>query len=121
MLGLFRRRQVEIINKDDLVVTMTRIVELLRDSGFTAQADAIRKPLQYLYLNDNEKFLKYLNTVDIWGGSGAAWEVAFTSREIEKEFETCFIKLFELMERTGIKISKANSVTKLFKKDLLRD
>lgn len=52
---------------------MTRITEILRDSSFTAQADAINKSLRQLCLGDKENFLKYLNSADIWGGSGAAW------------------------------------------------
>jgi len=122
MFGLFKRRQIEIINKEDLIFTLTRIAELLKDSSFSEQADAVRRPLQYLYLDDKENFLKYLNTVDIWGGSGAAWEVApFPSKQIEKEFETCFIRLAELMAQSGIKNGKADSVAKFFKKDLLKN
>lgn len=75
MFRLFKRKEITIVNKDELIATMTCIVELLRDSGFSPQADAVRKPLQYLYSDDKENFIKYLLTVDIWGGAGAAWEV----------------------------------------------
>lgn len=119
MFGLFKRKEIKIINKEELIETMTRIVELLRDNGFKAQANAIRKPLQYLYSDDEKNFVKYLLTVDIWGGAGSAWEVyGFESREVEIEFERCFIKLSELMAQTGIKSSKARSVAGFFKKDI---
>lgn len=119
MFGLFKRKEIRIVNKEELIETLTRILELLRDNGFTAQANAIRKPLQYLYNNDEKNFVKYLLTVDIWGGSGSAWEVyGFKSREVEIEFERCFNKLSELMALNGIKSSKARSVAGFFKKDI---
>ena len=119
MFGLFKRKELNIINKEELIETLTQIIELLRDNGFTPQANAIRIPLQYLYNDDKENFVKHLLTVDIWGGSGSAWEVyGFKSREVEKEFESCFIKLSELMKQTGIKSRKAESVAEFFKKDI---
>jgi len=122
-LRLFFTKEKEIIitNKDELIVTLTRIVELLRDNAFSPQADAVRKPLQYLYADDKENFLKYLKTADIWGGSGAAWEVApFPTRQIELEFQTCFIRLVELMRQTGIKFSAADSIESAFKRGVNR-
>ena len=119
MFGLFKRKEINIVNKEELIETMTQLLGLLRDNGFTHQANAIRKPLQYLYNSDQKKFVKYLLTVDIWGGSGAAWEVyGFKSREVEKEFESCFIKLVELMKQTGIENGKAESVAGFFKKNI---
>ena len=119
MFGLFKRKDITIVNKDELISTMTRIVELLRDCGYSAQADAVRKPLQYLYIDDKDNFVKYLLTVDIWGGSGAAWEVApFPSRQVEKEFEANFVRLVDLMKQCGIKNGKAKSVAKYFQKDI---
>lgn len=120
MFRLFKRKEITIVNKDELISIMTRIVELLRDSGFSPQADAVRKPLQYLYSDDKENFVKYLLAVDIWGGAGAAWEVyGFPTRQVEIEFESNFIKLVDLMELNGIKSGKANSVANFFRKDIV--
>ncbi|HTA62463.1 MAG TPA: hypothetical protein VK835_08405 [Bacteroidia bacterium] len=116
MFGLFKSKEITIINKDELILTMTRIVELLRDNAFGAQANAVRKPLEYLYADDKENFLKQLKTVDIWGGAGAAWEVyGFQTKEIEKEFHICFIRLAELMRQTGIKFRRADDIASAFK------
>ena len=75
MFELFKQKVIKINNKQALVITLTRIYELLRDNGFSPQAEAVKKPLQYLHLDDTNNFLKTLKTVDIWGGSGSAWEV----------------------------------------------
>ena len=114
-------KKITITNKAELISTMTRIVEILRDNGFSAQADAVRRPLQYLYSDDIDKFLFGLNTVDIWGGSGSAWEVIpFQSEQVEKEFQSAFVKLIDLMEESGIENKKARSIKRYFLKILKR-
>lgn len=120
MRNFFKNRDKEIIinNKDRLIQILTRSVEILRENAYSAQSDALRKPLQYLYLDDKENFIKYLNTVDIWGGSGAAWEVWLEPKEIEREFMQCIVDLVEELNNTGIKIPKERGIAKLFKKQL---
>jgi isoleucyl-tRNA synthetase len=120
MWNLFkkRNREIIIINKDKLIQILTRSVEILRDNAYSSQADAMRKPLQYLYLDDTENFIKYLNTVDIWGGSGAAWEVWLEPKEVEKNFMRCIVDLVDELNNTGIKIPRERGIAKLFKKEL---
>ncbi len=119
MFNFLKRKNITIVNKDQLISTMTNIVELLRDNGFSAQAGAVRKPLEYLYADDKDNFIKHLLTIDIWGGAGAAWEVCgFPTRQLEKEFQTHFINLVEQMRQTGIKNGKADSVANFFRKNI---
>ena len=119
MFGLFKQKKIAINNKQELIDTLTRICELLRDNGFNPQADAVKKPLHCLYLDDTKNFLTTLKTVDIWGGSGSAWEVyGFATREQEKEFENHFIRLAKLLKDTGIKFKPADTVASVFKKHL---
>jgi isoleucyl-tRNA synthetase len=120
MWNLFKKRNRDIIinNKDKLSQILTKTVEILRDNAYSAQADAIRKPLQCLYLDDTENFIKYLNTVDIWGGSGAAWEVRLEPEEVKNEFMQCIVDLVEELNKTGIKIPRERGIAKLFKREL---
>lgn len=122
MFGLFKQKAIKIINKQQLVDTMTRIVEILNANGYNAQADAVNKPLQYLRQDDIDNFLTSFKTVDIWGGSGAAWEVdSFSTKQVEREFESYFIRLSELLKETGIKFRPAEQIASIFKKDLRQD
>ena len=115
MFGLFKPKKIEILNPSEFIKTMEKISHLLFENGFEGQANAFLKPIQYLKENDVEKFEQNFNTVDIWGGPGAAWEVGgFTSWKTEREFLVQFRKLIQLMKEAGIKNGKAKSIDKLF-------
>lgn len=120
MWNIFRKRNKEIIikNKGKLIQILTRSVEILRDNAYSAQADAMRKPLQYLHLDDTKNFIKQLNTIDIWGGSGAVWEVWFESKEVEREFMKCIVDLVDELNSNGIKIPRERGIAKFFKQEL---
>ncbi len=121
MFGWFKKKEIEVTNKDEFILTMTRIVELLHANKHAPQAFAVQEPLQYLIANDKNNFLKSLNTVDIWGGSGAAWEVGvFRTKKDEREFMECFIRLVELMKEIGVSHYAAKRVAILFREDLLK-
>jgi hypothetical protein len=122
MFGLFKQKAITIINKQQLVVNMTRIVEILNTNGHKPQADAVNKPLQYLGQDDIDNFLKHFKSVDIWGGSGAAWEVgSFSTKQVEREFESCFIRLAELIKENGIKFKPADQIANIFETALKQD
>ncbi len=121
MFRLFKHKEISINNKQELVATLTRIIELLGENDFCGQANAVRKPLDYLLQDDLNNFLKFLKTVDIWGGSGAAWEVyPFANDQQHREFQNCFILLAKLLKDTGIKFKSADDIANIFKKDLQR-
>ena len=120
MFHIFRRK-TKIINKEELISEMENIMELLNDNNFTAQANAFQEPIEYLRLDNVEKFLETFNSVDIWGGSGAAQEVGgFLSQKSERQFLVSFRKLIELMKNTGIKNRKAQSISNFFLKGIER-
>lgn len=113
------KKNIFINNKQELVITLTRICSLLMESGHDVQAEAIKKPLKYLQQDQNPEFLRTLKTVDIWGGSGAAWEVGiFISEDSEREFQKMFILLAEQLKNTGIDFKAANQIASIFKREL---
>ena len=118
MFKFFKRKPI-IINKLELISEMENIMKLLNENNFTAQAIAFQKPIEYLRLDNTEKFLETYNSVDIWGGSGAAWEVGgFLSQQSERQFLVSFRKLIDLMKNTGVKNNRTENISKLFLKQL---
>jgi hypothetical protein len=122
MFGLYRRKIIDIQKKPEFISAMERISQILLENGFNIQADSFTRPIEFLKSNDIENFLKSFNTVDIWGGSGAAWEVGgFSSWDKEKEFLVAFLHLIALMEVNKINYGNAKRISKLFLKVLEND
>lgn len=118
MFKLFRKKPTTITQIPEWNNTLQKIIVLLRDNSYSGQADWVRQIHGALYKNDIPDFIKKLNSVDMWGGSGAVWEVGrFNTQNEEKEFELQIIRLVELMNTDGISHGKAKSVAKFFKKE----
>lgn len=117
MFKLFRKKPVAITQIPEWNDTLQKIIVLLRDNSHIGQADFVRQIHGALYRNDITDFIKKLNSVDMWGGSGAVWEVGmFKTQNDEKEFELQILRLVKLMKVDGINKGRANSVAKFFKK-----
>lgn len=119
MLGLFKKREIVITNKAEFEITLMKLIEILRDNAFRYQADAVRRVLSALSINDNHEFLKTIKSVDMWGGSGAVWEVyGFQTKLDEIEFWKQIIRLTDLMKEVGIKSRPAYSVANTFRNEI---
>jgi hypothetical protein len=119
MFGLFRRKITYINKKPEFISAMERVSQILIENGFDAQAGAFTLPIEFLKANDIENFLKSFNTVDIWGGSGSAWEVGgFSSWEKEKKFLVAFRNMIEIMEVNKINYGNAKRISKLFLREI---
>jgi len=119
MFGLFTKPKIKITNKPALIDNLTRLIELLSDNAFTAQSDAVRRVLSPLILDNDEAFMKALNSVDMWGGAGAVWEVyGFETKENEREFYRLMLDLIILMKEIGIKNRHAYALQTVFEKEL---
>jgi hypothetical protein len=118
MFNIFRKKTIEITQIPEWKTTFEKIIVILRDNSHNAQSDWVQKINESLCDNDIDDFIKKLNSVDMWGGSGAVWEVgSFKSRDEEKEFGKLLIRLVELMKVDGISHGKAKSVSRYFKKE----
>ena len=119
MLRLFKKVDIEITNKLEFEKTLTRLIELLRDNGFTGQANVVRQLLGALIRDDKGEFIKIITSVDMWGGAGAVWEVyGFTNDKDEKDFWRQLIKLTDQMKEIGIKCGHAYSTADIFRQEL---
>ncbi len=117
MFKFFKKKKVEITHREEWLDTFEKMITLLRDNAHVAQADCVRQIHGALYRKDVSDFLKKLRGVDMWGGSGAVWEVGyFNSQGEEKEFKKLIIELVQLMKNDKISHGKANSVSHFFRK-----
>jgi hypothetical protein len=121
MLGLFKTKDIEITNKQEFEKTLTRLIELLENNAFTGQSTVVRELLDALQQGDRKTFLKIITGIDMWGGSGAVWEVGgFRNDADEPEFYRHMITLTEAMKQIGIKCGSAYAATDFLKKALTK-
>ncbi len=72
------------MKREDYIPVLTNIEKILRQSKNYGQADVIEKLLILLNNEDLTDFKKLANSVDIWGGAGAVWEVNVEDNEFKK-------------------------------------
>jgi hypothetical protein len=122
MFGLFKTKEIEITNKEKFEKTLVRLIELLRNNSHDGQANVVNRLLDALTQEDKKEFIRILTSVDMWGGSGAVWEVGtFKSDRDEREFWRQLIQLTEDMKEIGIKCGRAYSTADIFRKELKRN
>ena len=94
---------------------LTKIFQILNNSNLIGQKEVIKKLIDYIIKEDTIQFVKFINSIDMWGGSGAVWEV-YIENEIEaREFENELINIINLMEETNILGKGIKSIRRIFK------
>ncbi|SEA98945.1 hypothetical protein SAMN05443667_11464 [Flavobacterium gillisiae] len=103
-------------SKEDYLIIIKNIEEILREGKNNAQANVVEKISEILIEKDFPKFKKEINSVDMWGGSGAVWEVYFHNENLQRKFNNQMLKLIDLMERTKIIGRGIKPLKKLFRR-----
>lgn len=107
--------------KDSIEVILKTIIKVLSSYSYLYQAAYMESVLKALLENEKSEFEALAKKVDIWGGSGAVWEVYIQDREKEKEFQTAMIKFIELLNKNGIRNYGMSSIRALFVKEVKRN
>lgn len=104
--------------KTDFQDLLPKVEATLISGNHFGQARVIATLRRLLDENNMEAFITELQSVNMWGGSGAVWEVGFQDEALEIKFAEEMIKLIDLMKQSEIDIHRSNSVRKLFVKQL---
>jgi hypothetical protein len=104
------------INKSDLEIHVKEIINILREFSHHGQADYMDRLLESLEDNGKIKFADISKTIDIWGGSGAVWQVWIDNRKKEIDFQNAIIKFARLLNENGISNHGISSIKTLFEK-----
>ena len=97
-----QKKQPTTIEIDDYLKLFENIKNILLKNNHQGQARAMLNLIELLQRNQIDLFIKNLNSVDIWGGSGAVWEVYIEDKPDYILFQTEIIKLINLMEKDNI-------------------
>ena len=117
MFDIFKKSVKENIEISEFESVLNKLIKLLYQNSNNGQAEYVERIKSALLKNDIEDFKKKLISVDMWGGSGAVWEVGgFKTVSDDREFILEIVKLTELMKNSGLKSSAAQSRGKLLKR-----
>jgi len=111
----------DLVDKESIGLTLKDIIKILREFSHSGQADYMDRLFETLTIDDNSKFKLMSQTVDIWGGSGAVWEVWIPDNNKEKEFQKLMISFAKLLLKNGIKNHGITSIKSLFEKEVKKN
>src|SRR5690606_34772381 len=87
---------------ESFLIILIKIAQILNKANLTTQNQVVENLVDLVSQQNDEQFIKLLNSSDMWGGSGAVWEVYIEDNDCAREFETEMIKLINLMEGQNV-------------------
>jgi hypothetical protein len=105
-------------SKSKYLDTLKNIEVILRNGKLHSQANVLENLSQNLKTEDYRIFLDEINSVNMWGGSGAVWEVYFEDKNLQRKFSFEMLELINLMEKTTVLGRGIKPLKKLFEKEL---
>jgi hypothetical protein len=122
MFGFMKNNEAnfQLVNGErEKFVSILRIIfQLLNKAGHNAQADFIQKIIELMNQQNISLFVRLINSVDMWGGAGAVWEVHIENKVDAKTFENEMLRLIYLMEQTKVLGKGIKPIRRIFENDL---
>ena len=119
MIGNHKYNNIKFTNaiRESYLLILDKLVQQLNKANLTGQAEVVMTLVDLLLKQQNDaEFVRLLNSVDMWGGSGAVWEVYIEANDSAREFELEIIKLIDLMEKTNVLGKGIKQIRKYFVK-----
>jgi hypothetical protein len=82
--------------------TFDKLEQTLKEADLAAHAEVVRQIHLVLIGKDFQRFIRRMNSVDMWGGSGAVCEVYIKDPILERDYNLGMLRLINLMEKTKI-------------------
>jgi hypothetical protein len=101
----------------DVLPILQQLHALLVASDNPGQAKVVRK-LMDLHQTDTAAFNHLLHSVDMWGGSGAVWEVGPSRMDSSqvRSFRDTIIALADWMDLQGTGLERSRFIAGVFRK-----
>lgn len=103
--------------REKLLNALDNIYSILRDEGFSKQAEYIARLIFPLTTKDDLLFKSRALSAEVWGGAGAVWEVDIRDYLKREEFRRNILIVLESMIQQDIKFKSINTVYKFFKQE----
>lgn len=91
---------------------LLRLLNSLSKLGLSAQAEFISHLIDLLHSNNRTELIRKINDVELWGGSGAIWEVDIIDPSEKEHFYSILRELVDEMENENILGKRAKLIGK---------
>lgn len=120
LFEFFKRQEKPIDFSDENVKTLTKLSDQLGDilvkSGYGYGVDYLSQIRIAADIHDNETFKKLVISRELFGGSGAIWEIWIDDKELRRQFNKKFCQYVDLLKKMGIRNGRVKQVRNYFDK-----
>jgi hypothetical protein len=120
LFEFFKRQEKPIDFSDENVEALTnlsdQLVDTLVKSGYGYGVDFLSQIRITANKHDNETFRKLVVSRELFGGSGAIWEIWIDDKELRRQFNKQFCQYVDLLKKMGIRNGRVNQVRNYFDK-----
>jgi hypothetical protein len=117
---IFRKKNRPIQQKEELKSILKRIIDILQNSENCAQSRVMENALNALQMNNDNEFITVSKSIDIWGGSGAVWEVYINDEAMMQNFYFALLRYADILIENGIKNRRLRSTVNLLNQIVLK-
>ncbi len=97
-----------------MLETLKELGRILLKNDWDGQAEIIQCLIN-LHDTDQKEFVRLLHSIDMWGGSGAVWEVGDLGED-EVAFRYAIIRLAAQMDEAGLGTERNRYIASTFRK-----
>jgi len=111
-LAVLQPEQLLELLRTTLIDSLKILQELLGKHGHAGQANVVQKLIE-LRTQKRPEFTLLIQSVDMWGGTGAVWEVGSMGSDM-RQFRQAIIDLAAAMDRDAIGTDRARYIASVF-------
>jgi hypothetical protein len=96
-----------------MIATLNELVRLLAKHDHHGKARVVQGLVEALQAGNQTEFVTLLHSVDMWGGSGAVWEVGELGED-KQAFQCAIIQLSADMDQAGLGTERSRFIASTF-------
>ncbi len=101
--------------REEYILILSNLSKILSRNNSIGKKQFIEFLINCLNENQLDKFQREINSLDMWGGAGAVWDIYIEDENLYKDFKNNIIKLIDLMEKSQKLKRSVRSVRNIFK------
>ena len=114
VLNITKRIDFSSANVEALSELSNKLGDTLIKAGFGSYVDYLSQIRLAAGKHDEETFKKLIVSRELFGGSGALWEIWIEDKQYKAQFNKQFCDFIDLLKQMGIRNKRINQVRSFF-------